>query len=293
MNESYLIEAISPIFSYGATQNKPEIRPSSIRGQLHQWFRLLGGTFEQERKIFGGIKIKGSPYEDHASRLIVRISDIQGVIGNSPTLPHKTGGKAAHKACYLPGVRFKLHLMTRLGGLEKDEKHNVQRTLHTWMLLGGFGTRATRGGGSLQAIEPHLASTPEEWDKIVQGLTQGSPVNASLLPSYYTNEMTARKVISDTIGGQDDKRDGNNLEAIEHPLGVVTFGKEGKRKTSPLKLRVYRFAEDNYRIVAVWDKRKEVTNNQPHHLEKAIDFLNEANKTLGPELAQVSNQLTN
>ncbi|MCL2104631.1 MAG: type III-B CRISPR module RAMP protein Cmr1 [Kiritimatiellaeota bacterium] len=35
---------ITPTFLAGANQNTPEIRASSIRGQLRWWFRVLGGT---------------------------------------------------------------------------------------------------------------------------------------------------------------------------------------------------------------------------------------------------------
>jgi len=37
---------ITPMFGHGATET-PEVRAASIRGQLHNWFRLLGGMIVQ------------------------------------------------------------------------------------------------------------------------------------------------------------------------------------------------------------------------------------------------------
>ena len=50
----YTVELITPCFCAGADQTTAEIRAPSIRGELRWWFRVLGGTPEQERAVFGG-----------------------------------------------------------------------------------------------------------------------------------------------------------------------------------------------------------------------------------------------
>ena len=55
MNASFRLEFITPLFSRGAYEDRPEIRAASIRGQLHAWFRVLGGEPADEKSIFGTV----------------------------------------------------------------------------------------------------------------------------------------------------------------------------------------------------------------------------------------------
>ena len=61
MKESYTITFLTPCFCSGAQQDKAEARASAIRGELRWWFRVLGGSREEERKVFGGLDPKGKP----------------------------------------------------------------------------------------------------------------------------------------------------------------------------------------------------------------------------------------
>lgn len=289
MNKTFTLEAVTPVFSYGANQSVPEIRPASVRGTLHWWFRALGGSFDDERHIFGGISIggraspTGSKLPDHAGRVVVRVSAVEGDTGSAPTLPHKHGGRAAVKPCYLPGTRFRLHLIDRLGGLDGGHRDRLLRAVDAWLLAGGFGTRATRGGGAFQSLDPPAPESPAAWQAAADRVFAQSPCRAVLLPALYADATEARADITDTIGGQFDRPGGDSLARISHPLGVVTFGKGGRRKTSPLRLTLRRFG-DGYRIVAVWDGRGTVTGNRPEHLSRAADLLTGAGKPLGPLL---------
>src|SRR5690625_3625627 len=96
--QAYRLRLYTPLFSYGANQQVPEIRAASIRGVLHWWFRALGGTFEQEREIFGGISLgnnhplaRRSP--ESAARLVLRTSIPEFRSRNYARLPHKEGGQ--------------------------------------------------------------------------------------------------------------------------------------------------------------------------------------------------------
>ena len=86
MNRTIDIEFITPLFSHGAT-DLPEIRPASIRGQFHAWFRIVGGDIESERRVFGGIKQKNADLQKMpsrektmASRVVIRVSNVSGQV---------------------------------------------------------------------------------------------------------------------------------------------------------------------------------------------------------------------
>lgn len=114
---AYDIEFITPLFSKGFYEELPEIRPPSIRGQLHLWFRALGHSHADETAIFGGVH-EGAA----ASRVVVRVSGVGGHADRRDTLPHKHGGEASPKMSYLPGTRCTLHLLPRLGGLHASHQ---------------------------------------------------------------------------------------------------------------------------------------------------------------------------
>ena len=54
-NTTITLELLTPCFCAGADQARAEVRAPSIRGQLRWWFRVLGGTPEQEKRVFGGV----------------------------------------------------------------------------------------------------------------------------------------------------------------------------------------------------------------------------------------------
>src|SRR5262245_7640570 len=117
----YEIEFITPLFSRGVYDDVPEIRPTSIRGQLHWWFRVLGGSYADEKAVFGGVHGGAT-----ASKLVVRVAGLPQRPNPPiflPTLPHKPGGQDPRNApnaprCAFPaGSRFTLDVGERLGGL--------------------------------------------------------------------------------------------------------------------------------------------------------------------------------
>ena len=80
---------LTPCFSHGST-DAPEVRAASIRGMLHHWFRILGGSATQERLVFGGINFgRNSPFQDDsAGKVVVRVRhDTNADVGSFPTLP--------------------------------------------------------------------------------------------------------------------------------------------------------------------------------------------------------------
>ena len=278
---SYRITFITPLFSTGSYKDRPEVRPPSLRGQLRWWFRALGGTFADEKEIFGGMVHKDErgrkKEEAKASAVIVRVSDVPplSTIASMNTLPHKNWHDA-HKACFPPGTHFDLHITTRLRTLSPDHQVALKRTVETWLMLGTLGLRATRGAGSFisQSINSTAllpsASDANEYSSACERLLNGAPLRFTLIRKSFTTAEEARKIVSDTLGGTGNDRKGekDDLTQLRHPLGKIV----GKRKTSPLRFRIVKCCE-HYHIAAIWDNREVVTGNLPGDLQGLITLL--------------------
>ena len=291
MNIKIPIAFITPCFCRGADcsdNGAPEIRPASIRGQLHWWFRALDGSPDDEKNIFGSVR-NGAK----ASPLVVRVKYDSIAEKKSPTLPHKPE-RPASKQAIADGVSFELRISTRLGGLSPDLEKKFFRALNAWLHLGALGLRATRGGGNFTWDTPKTSDgsasgvmpppqTPEVYDEAIKKIIGGTKLCAVLLNKPYPDAEAARKIITDTISHQ-------GLSQENFPLGAVKQGKNDHsgapgRKTSPLRFRIVKFAEDSFRIAAAWDGRQNVTGNAKEDLQAVIRKLKEAGKNIGIQLA--------
>lgn len=278
---TYRLHFITPLFSCGSYTAKPEVRPPSIRGQLHWWFRALGGKYTDEKIIFGGVHGGAT-----ASKVVVRVSSVTGDTGSIDTLPHKGGGQASPKAAYQAGTTFELHVLARLGGLPPALQSALDRTLETWLLLGSLGLRSTRAGGNFSWQPLHGAALQypksfEEYEQRCFALIKGAPLKFALLPQLYSAPEAARRVVSDTLGGRDDQPGQNDLARLNDPLGKIG---RGERKTSPLRFRIVVIGQE-FRIAAVWDARMNVTGNRPNDLAGIIKLLAARKPALGGQLA--------
>jgi hypothetical protein len=112
-------------------------------------------------------------------------------------------------------------------------------------------------------------------------LLNGSALRFALLKKAYTSTEDARRVVSDTLGGRDDRQGQGDLKVLNHPLGRVFDG----RKTSPLRFRITVVGRE-YRIAAVWDGREKVTGNTPDHLSGLVKLLAQRKPELGKQLAE-------
>ncbi len=275
MTMKYNIKALTPIFSYGAdpyyTTGKgrdknnhagtPEIRAASIRGQLRWWMESLGYP-NKINAIFGTSADGGV-----ASRVIVRISDIDGTIGQRRcTQQHHW----STKTCYLEGTSFSLQIIEKRDGLKGEERQVLKDTIEAWLLMGTLGSRGTRAAGSLDA--EGLLMMESSWIKRCRELLKNSGMHLYLGRTQFANESSARQVICDTLAEDAFNR--------TQPLGGIR-----PRKTSPLRMRVVKF-EDNhpgepFRIASLW------INKDQRLLHDAIKRLQEhgnGGKTIGHEL---------
>ena len=280
---TYRLEFITPLFSRGSYEDRPEVRPPSIRGQLHWWFRALGGNATDEKAIFGGVHGGAT-----ASKVVVRVSSLVGTTGSVNTLPHKNGAHASPKAAYQIGTKFDLHILSRLGGLDSRLQSALDRTLETWLLLGTLGLRSTRAAGSFrwETIPPLSEASLKPpvdfaaFEARCQELLHGAPLRFALLGQNYSAAEQARRVVSDTLGGRDDNQAQNDLYDLRDPLGKISNG----RKTSPLRFRIVGIG-NAFRIAAVWDARMAVTGNRPADLAGIINLLKQRKPALGEQLA--------
>ncbi len=283
---TFQLEFVTPLFSRGAYEDRPEVRPPSIRGQLHWWFRALWGNATDEKAIFGGVH--GGAV---ASKLVVRVSAVDGIVGNVNTLPHKGGGQASPKAAFQAGTQFDLHILTRFGTMEKRLQSALDRTLETWLLLGTLGLRSTRAAGSFLRWKPlpplgEFSHQPPDdfadYEAKCSKLLEGAPIRFALLGQSYLVAEQARRVVSDTLGGRDDNQGQNDLSRLNDPLGKIG---RGERKTSPLRFRIVGIG-NAFRIAAVWDARTDVTGNRLSDLAGIIDLLKRRKPALGGQLAE-------
>ncbi|MBR4171321.1 MAG: hypothetical protein IKR48_06685 [Kiritimatiellae bacterium] len=293
MNRTIDLEFITPLFSHGAT-DQPEIRPASIRGQLHAWFRIVGGDIEAERRVFGGIKQRTadlhrmpSREETWASRIVVRVSDVKGTKRSFPTLPHKRKDMSAPRMAFDIGTKCRIVIMDRLSGLAKKNEELFNRAVNAWLLMGTLGYRATRAAGSFVWNDDSfpMPTAPLAYQDTCRNLLHESKAKAkvAVLNHEYNSAEDARCDISDSLGGRGDRFGQSDLARLHDPLGFINGRGDRKRKTSPLKYRIVR-VENKYRIVAFWDGRSEVTNNSDNDLYNIVDLLAKRKPKIGEQL---------
>jgi hypothetical protein len=166
MNWQRDIEVLTPLFNRGAYQDTPEIRVPSIRGMARWWFRALGGSVDEEKLVFGGMKKFGQQYAKNvmASQLVFRVSQVRThrANPNPATLPHKHGGQASPQAAFAPGAAFHLEVFNRFAEPPPELQTKVTNALEVWLLLGALGLRANRSGGNVWPANGAAPNTPAE-----------------------------------------------------------------------------------------------------------------------------------
>ncbi|NLZ60971.1 MAG: type III-B CRISPR module RAMP protein Cmr1 [Lentisphaerae bacterium] len=171
---------ISPCFCAGANQQEAELRVPSLRGQLRWWFRVLGGSRQQELELFGGQgreEGEQKQRQPHASKVRLRISDKNNSYGNAADLPansnqalgyllhfarvsgNDAGIKRFEKGGWLaPGSTFTLQASILRQIHDQADLALFKQAWHCLVNLGSVGLRQTRGMGAWGLEEaPSLA----------------------------------------------------------------------------------------------------------------------------------------
>jgi CRISPR/Cas system CMR-associated protein Cmr1 (group 7 of RAMP superfamily) len=220
------IEVLTPLFNRGAYQDTPELRVPSIRGMVRWWFRALGGTTDEEKEAFGGMKKFGRKLANEvmASQLVFRVSQVraQRAVPNPPTLLHDPR-KPSPQAAFAPGARFHLEVFTRFGDLSTELERKVENALEVWLILGALGLRANRSGGNVWPVND-APTTPTElrarlselgcrWPVMLAGTEVGSTLDQ------------LRAAATDTVNGK---------------AWVFGYAKGRDRQASALKFKIVR-----------------------------------------------------
>lgn len=297
------LRIVTPVFCAGADQNGPsEIRPFSLRGALRWWYRAIDGDFfAKEPLIFGATAGggKASPISLQLGSWVATQSSLKNQLRPENA---KTSG-----AAYL-GYTFYLSKNDRKAILPTDDlvplrlKWNWKPTLERdreyfrrawaaalWLFghLGGLGTRARRGYGTL-ALEhwdgweeckllgvANGAKTPEEWKARFEGSWKqirrwfqaptdarhhylGQDVKIYLWKNGYADWKTALDAVGMTLQNFRRAPDWHKPELLaafglpirfrNHPAGFAQPEKHN-RAASPLQIRVVRIASAYHPLV--------------------------------------------
>ena len=196
-NETF--EIITPCFCAGANPESAEIRAPSIRGELRWWFRVLGGTPEAEKALFGGVH-NGTT----ASKIGVRVKNVKPIYGQPSELPQQNrdgyylfhfanasqkqkgavyGPRYQKEAWFKAGTTFDIEVFQKLATTDEEEK-SFLKAWNAFKLLGSLGLRQTRGMGAFKTnslptwndLKSTMASLGFHWWVVTN--TQGNAMNA-------------------------------------------------------------------------------------------------------------------
>src|SRR5690625_4916417 len=166
--KTYKLNLISPMAMHGAHLNKPEIKPSSIKGIMRYWWRAIQREanyrtlLEKESEYFGGVNpsTKKSPITITTSNLNLEES-------STNLLPHrpKKGQKGLYRATFKQDGNFEVSLI--LPPNKRESALDMYLNLFELVtLVGSFGQRARRGFGSVQLAHTTLQSVDSYVDRI-------------------------------------------------------------------------------------------------------------------------------
>ena len=246
---------ITPAFLSGANQNQPEIRVPSIRGAIRWWFRVLGGTPEQEASVFGGVHGGAQ-----ASKVLLRVEAVQINRGETIRAPqgtprgylyyfatvsgNKDGVHRTEQGHYVaPGSSFRLKVFLRQELAEEDEAL-LLLAIDAFLALGSLGLRATRGCGAFAVDEASCRDEFLAWidslpDSVFVGL-----VNSEVYPTAQECQSALSVFLQDMR--RKTQCSGKKQSAFGFSLGKA-------RESSALKLRPVKVKEGCLPVVVYSD----------------------------------------
>lgn len=173
------------VFLAGADQNVAELRVPSIRGALRWWFRVLGGTKDEEFELFGGCQSKKDKEEkSKASQIVLRITNeaiipadeafdyrrddprnyllhFAKISGNDKNIYRTHSGAFINK-----GTTFTLEVIERFK-IRDELWKKFEDALNAFCHLGALGLRATRGYGMVAETPLPTAESFRNWAKSI------------------------------------------------------------------------------------------------------------------------------
>ncbi|QSR89290.1 hypothetical protein IT6_03130 [Methylacidiphilum caldifontis] len=178
MQETYTITFITPCFCGGADPSRAEARVSAVRGELRWWFRVLGGSREQEQQVFGGISLNPALASAFLMRFFIKKPSDEKWWNKK--LSPKEGGylwyfiKASdrwNKECAIsPGSSCEIQFIWQRDPCERDPQLFTlwNNAKEAFLCFGSLGYRATRCAGAFQWEK--APKTLEEWQERINQL---------------------------------------------------------------------------------------------------------------------------
>ena len=164
-------KVITPMFMFGGDGESVELRPSEFKGMMRFWWRAVKAEDDIEKlrkgeaRLFGGtgegegrskIKIRVIPNRISSEFIGKNFRDeIKSDTGNEhiglaylmySTFTLRARGEPIIKKYIKPDFEFKI----KLSSFNKKSLKEALASLWLSIFLGGFGTRARRGGGNLE-----------------------------------------------------------------------------------------------------------------------------------------------
>lgn len=249
---------ITPAFCAGADQNEPEIREPSIRGALRWWFRVLGGTSEQEKAVFGGVH--GGAV---TSKLVIRVSEVKIINGREIVFNRmsdkgylyyfakesgkKEGIRRTESGHYIAENSECKVLFALRASLETDVQELLVQAIDAFLLLGALGLRATRGCGCFTADEP---VSREELAEVAERLSDWIMIRVVDPETVWTSATKCQEALGGFLRAlrKDNQLSGKRQSALGFSDG------KGGRESSALKLRPVQ-TKDGFLPVVIYTDR--------------------------------------
>ncbi len=250
---TFHLELITPCFCAGAAPTVAEIRASSIRGKLRWWFRVLGGSRDQEAEVFGAI-VKDS---GTSSAVIIRVGesviqskwkpiDFPGFSNTGYVLYFaKASGKGARWVAggAIPhGASFPLQLLWKRN-VSPGTQELFDLALDAFLLLGSLGLRSTRGLGCFETTERPFGK--EALQTLLMRIQKRAPAFTAAVAQFHGNEAE----LLDGLGGQ--LRGLRNGYSAGRPgqSRLSPLGSSNPRQASAVYLRPVKSGPDTFSIV--------------------------------------------
>ncbi|MCX8072834.1 MAG: type III-B CRISPR module RAMP protein Cmr1 [Candidatus Binatia bacterium] len=216
------LRIVTPVFCAGAEQNgASEIRPFSIRGALRWWYRAVAGdSLKEEASVFGAttgngtaspIALQLGSWLSEETPLDDRLQPKRAPESGAAYLGYTLYLGSNNRKAVTPGkepVTLRLRWNWKPASSERQQYIRRAWAASLWLFghLGGLGTRARRGFGTL-ALEnwtgweeetgllgtAHGAASPEQWkerfDSGFQKIGQWFPAPTGALHQHVSQNL--------------------------------------------------------------------------------------------------------
>jgi len=205
---------ITPMFMSSLVKEQPELRPSEFKGMIRFWWRAIKANNDIEKLAKEETEIFGSADKDIGkSKILIRIKRLKICTGNHLKKDYKFNwyfnknfrklDKKHRGIGYLfystvrncarkyikPESLFIIEFLSR----DKEKLEKAVASFWASVYLGGFGTRARRGGGNITIIQVENSKNLNIPEFIING-NNSQEIADCLIDNY----KKAKKVIAGT-----------------------------------------------------------------------------------------------